>query len=112
MRNYLVTVLIIVVGLTTSYLINKNNKKEYFKKIKAEEYFGIVDSIFLDPDSRMQPKAMLINGLKVSVQNDVYKNIGPRDTLFKNAGSYNYYWIHAGDTTIYYQEFDGEQLKN
>lgn len=56
----------------------------------------------------MQPYAV-VEGVEgsVSLQNDVYAYIKPNDTLFKRKGSLKYYWIHTGDTTIYYQEYAG-----
>jgi hypothetical protein len=111
MKGFFITVAILAGGITISYFISRNDKKDYIDRIKAENYFDVVDSVFLDPDSRMQPKAALSAGLKVSVQNDIYKQIAPGDTIFKKEGSLRFYWIHNGDTSIYYEEYNGEEVK-
>ncbi len=111
MRNYILTIVVLILGGVIFFIINNSDRNEYIEKLKSEDYIGIVDSTFLDPASRMQPKAVLNNGMKVSVQNDIYSTVRPGDVLLKNAGSLEYYLIHKDDTIVYYQEYGGEQIK-
>lgn len=105
---------IIVFGVGISFLIytNSRDKKEFIEELKENSFLGKVDSIYLDPEAKMQPVALLSNGERIYIKNDIYKKISAGDTLFKKSGSFIHYLIRNGDSSIFYQKFGGVEITN
>ena len=74
------------------------------ERITSLGFFGTIDSVYLDPDGRMQPVAIL-NGGKYRVFNLIYQKFQKGDTLYKPVGTIKYYWIKNGDSILFYQQY-------
>lgn len=110
MRNFLFTIVSMAAAVTAFILINNNNRNDYKMRFFNGEYFGSVDTVFLDRDSKMQPKAILNTGTGVFIENAVYGKVEKGDTLYKCKGDFKHYLIKKGDTTIYYADYLGDNL--
>lgn len=85
-------------------LYSCNNYEDIRQFYSNIEFSGKIDSVYLDPEGRMQP-VVILNGYKYSIRNNIYPKFLVGDTLVKFKGSMKYYWIKDGDSILFYQQF-------
>lgn len=111
MNRKILSLFILVIGILITFFSISNRKHDYIKKLQEEEYFGTIDTIFMDPEARMQPKAILTNGDRIPINNPIYSKILSGDLLLKRKNDVKFFIIRKNDTTIFYQKYDGEEIR-
>ncbi|MEO6833930.1 MAG: hypothetical protein ABI169_17105 [Chitinophagaceae bacterium] len=67
-----------------------------------------MDSIFLDPEARFQPCALLNKSEKIYIDKAIFGSVELGDTLFKRADAYQKYMIKNGGTLVYFRDYNGD----
>ena len=111
MKNIFFTILTVFGAIVVFILIKRHDRHDYKQHVLNAEYFGSVDSLFLDASSKMQTKASLNTGVSVFIEHAIYGKVEKGDTLFKLKGDFKHYLVENGDTTIYFADYLGDEIK-
>lgn len=84
----------------------------YRRNEKNHAYDGKVVKKFFDSSERGQPRVVLDDGQKYLLDNiKIFNKIEVGDIILKKAGTLQYLLIQGSDTTIFYQQCDGDDIK-
>jgi len=84
----------------------------YRRNEKNHEYAGRVIKKFFDDENRGEPQVVLEDNRQHMLNNNiVFAKIKVGDLIVKKAGTLQYLLIQGSDTTIFYQQCDGDDIK-
>jgi hypothetical protein len=111
--------LLFVLSFTGFVLIcilqNKYSRKAYVKHLFDEQYFGVVDSVYRDPEDilRHGPVVLFSNHTKRLQDAFCYDyQLAKGDIIFKRAKSFQFYLVRGKDTVKYFNSYGGEEIKS
>jgi hypothetical protein len=110
MKNLALYLLFFACVITFIVLMSNYRKNKYVNSVKEMDYYGNIDSLFLDPDGRMEPAAMLNTKRKIYLDKPIVKKASVGDLVYKRSGSLNFFLVKGNDTIRYNTTYSGDLI--